>query len=52
MYMLSQLTAINNVINCINYITKFALFQQTIENNVNQKNACKIIIEINCQILL
>lgn len=51
MYMLSQSTAINNVINCINYVTKFALFQQTIKNNVlYQKNAYKIIIEINCQL--
>lgn len=43
MYTLSQLIAISNVINCINYVIKFALFQQIIRNNVKnvlyKKNA-------------
>lgn len=56
MYTLSQSIAISNVINCINYVTKFAFFQQIIRNNIKnvlyKKNAYKIIIEINCQILL
>lgn len=44
MYTLSYSTVISNVINCISYITKFALFQQIIRNNVKNvlyKNAYK-----------